>query len=141
MNDYSLIIACIAGLGLGVLVSWLFVKNFSNQNSINSIFGMNINTLMMNIILFSLILAIVIFSALSYLVKDFDYPREHPLYFTLETLFAAFVPSSMFYAIMFLRGIPATFSRNMEYLLLSAKFGLLHILFQFSGFYTYAFSG
>jgi len=139
--DLSLLIACAAGLGLGVLMSWLFAKNFSNQGSINSIFGMNINTLMTNLLLFSVIMAVVIFSTLSYLVKDLDYPREHPFYFTLETLFAAFIPSTMFYAIMFLRGIPATFSRNMEYLILSAKFGLLHVLFQFSGFYTYAFSG
>ena len=139
--DYSLLIACAAGLGLGVLVSFLFAKNFSNDGSINSIFGMNINTLMKNLLLFSVILAVVIFSGLSYLVKDLDYPRANPLYFTLETLFAAFIPASIYYAIMFLRGIPATFTRNMEYLILSAKFGLLHILFQFSGFYTYAFSG
>lgn len=137
--DYSLLIACAAGLGLGVLLSWLFAKNFSNQGSINSIFGMNINTLMTNLLLFSIIMAVVIFSTLSYLVKDLTYPREHPFYFTLEVLFAAFIPSTMFYAIMFLRGIPATFGRNIEYLVLSAKFGLLHILFQFAGFYTYAF--
>jgi hypothetical protein len=74
-------------------------------------------------------------------VKDLDYPQANPLYFTLETLFASFVPASMFYAIMFLRGIPSTFGRNIEYLALSVKFGLLHVLFQFSGFYTYAFSG
>lgn len=139
--DYSLLIACAAGLGLGVLVSFLFAKNFSNDGSINSIFGININTLMKNLILFSIILAVVIFSGLSYLVKDIDYPRDNPFYFTLETLFATFIPSTMFYAMMFLRGIPATFTRNIEYLVLSVKFGLLHILFQFSGFYTYAFSG
>lgn len=139
--DLSLLIACAAGLGLGVLMSWLFAKNFSNQGSINSIFGMNINTLMTNLLMFSVIFAIVIFSTLSYLVKDLTYPRENPVYFTLETLFSSFVPSSMFYAILFLRGIPATQHRNIEYILLSAKFGLLHILFQFSGFYTYAFSG
>ena len=139
--DLSIIIACAGGLGLGVLISWLFAKNFSNQGSINSIFGININVLMTNLLLFSVIFAVVIFSTLSYLVKDLDYPQANPLYFTLETLFASFVPASMFYAIMFLRGIPSTFSRNMEYLALSAKFGLLHILFQFSGFYTYAFSG
>jgi hypothetical protein len=139
--DYSLLIACAAGLGLGVLLSWLFSKNFSTQGSINSIFGMNINTLMTNLLLFSVIMAVVIFSTLAYLVKDLDYPREHPFYFTLETLFATFIPSTMFYAMMFLRGIPATFGRNVEYLVLSAKFGLLHILFQFSGFYKYAFSG
>ena len=139
--DLSLLIACAAGLGLGVLMSWLFAKNFSNQGSINSIFGMNINTLMTNLLMFSVIFAIVIFSTLSYLVKDLTYPRENPVYFTLETLFSSFVPSSMFYAILFLRGIPATQNRNIEYILLSAKFGLLHILFQFSGFYTYAFSG
>lgn len=139
--DLSLLIACVAGLGLGVLMSWLFAKNFSNQGSINSIFGMNINTLMTNLLMFSVIFAIVIFSTLSYLVKDLTYPRENPVYFTLETLFSSFVPSSMFYAILFLRGIPATQHRNIEYILLSAKFGLLHILFQFSGFYTYAFSG
>jgi ABC-type uncharacterized transport system permease subunit len=141
MNDYSILIACAAGLVLGVLISLLFAKYFRNNSMNNSLFGMDINVFMTNLLMFSVILAIVIFSTLSYLVKDLTYPRENPVYFTLETLFSAFVPSSMFYAILFLRGIPATQHRNIEYILLSAKFGLLHILFQFSGFYTYAFSG
>jgi ABC-type uncharacterized transport system permease subunit len=141
MNDYSILIACAAGLVLGVLISLLFAKYFRNNSMNNSLFGMDINVFMTNLLMFSVIFAIVIFSTLSYLVKDLTYPRENPVYFTLETLFSSFVPSSMFYAILFLRGIPATQYRNIEYILLSAKFGLLHILFQFSGFYTYAFSG
>ena len=137
--DFSLIISCIAGIIFGSLLSFLFSKNYSANGKINSIFGMDVNSLIANIIFFAIIFTIILFSTLSYLVKDLDYPSKHPFYFFLETLFATFVPASIMYAMMFLRGIPSEKHRHIEYLMLSAKFGLLHILFQFSGFYTYVF--
>jgi len=139
--DYSLIIASSAGLLLGVITDFMFVKGSSRgTNNVLSIFGMSSNDLINNILFFSVVFAIVLFAGLSYLVRDLDYPKSNPFYFTLETLFATFVPATLVYAIMFFRGISPTMTRNIEYLIICSKFGLFHILFQFSGVYTYALS-
>ena len=98
------------------------------------------NSLIANVIFGSVVLSLIVFAGLSYVVQDLKYPREQPINFTLETLCATFVPALVLYVIMYFRGVPFTSRRHLEYLAMSVKFGLLHIMFQFSGVYTYALS-
>ena len=82
----------------------------------------------------------VFLSTISAIVKDLGYPRAKPINFTIETLLMAFLPATVIFAMTHLRGHPINTKTFEEFGLLSVKFGLLHILLQFSGFYSYAFN-
>jgi hypothetical protein len=96
-----------------------------------------------NIIKWSIIGIIVIAFAylvfLSIIIKDIAYPMAHPYLFTLETLLTAFGTGSLIFLMAYGRN-KITSSTFFEFGIMVLKFGLLNILLQFSGFYTYVFS-
>jgi hypothetical protein len=73
----------------------------------------------------------------SIIIKDLKYPTEHPILFTIETLLFSFVSSLVYFLMAYGRGSLSWMS-VVEYLIISIKFGVMHILLQFSGFYSYA---
>ena len=85
--------------------------------------------------------SLVFFGYVSYIVQDTAFPSEHPWLFLTETAVVGFVPASVLYVISDFRddGRLDMSSLNQEYLLLVAKFAVFHMLFQFSGLYTYLF--
>lgn len=87
----------------------------------------------------TIILALIyLFILVSYsiLIKDLIYPRAHPYLFILETLLFSFGCASVLFLMAYGRNT-ITINTLYEFILISIKFGVLHILFQFSGFYTY----
>ena len=82
------------------------------------------------------VFSLVVASAFSILIQDLKYPNEHPVKFTIETLAVSFFPALIIFIIVFLRGKQVTKLTIAEYLALAVKFGLIHILFQFSGVYS-----
>lgn len=88
----------------------------------------------------TLIVVLLVFAYLTYLsivVQDFKYPTEHPFLFTLETLLVTFTGSAVVFLMAYGRG-GITRVTFYEFLALAAKFGILTILLQFSGMYTYS---
>jgi uncharacterized SAM-binding protein YcdF (DUF218 family) len=85
-----------------------------------------------------LVMCVIYLVVLSILVQDLKYPREHPLLFTLETLLFSLGTGSIIFLMAYGRGA-LTAMTTVEFLVVSVKFGVLHILLQFSGFYTYVF--
>jgi hypothetical protein len=75
----------------------------------------------------------------SIFVRDLTYPKERPYLFTTETLLFSFGFGTIYFLMAYGRGKLSLMSL-VEYLIISLKFGIMHILLQFSGFYTYAFS-
>jgi hypothetical protein len=73
----------------------------------------------------------------SVIIKDLKYPTEHPIFFTIETLLFSFGSSLVYFLMAYGRGSLSWMS-VVEYLIISIKFGVMHILLQFSGFYSYA---
>ncbi len=73
----------------------------------------------------------------SIIIKDLKYPTEHPILFTIETLLFSFASSLVYFLMAYGRGSLSWMS-VLEYLIISIKFGVMHILLQFSGFYSYA---
>jgi hypothetical protein len=78
-------------------------------------------------------------AGVSFLIRDLEYPTENPALFTAETLYASFVPASVLLLMNFLREKPFTQTTVFEYILFAIKFGLAHILLQFSGVYGAVF--
>jgi hypothetical protein len=142
---YTFILAGIAGVVLGGILSWIF-SYFKISGKIPfeyTIGGYPIGLIMTEIILVAAIAAIVFMSYVAFLVRDNAFPSEHPFLFTLETLCVGFIPATIIYIMSGLRtegklDIPQV---NREFLLLGGKFAIFHLLFQFSGLYSYFFRG
>jgi len=105
----------------------------------HTLFGMTSMTLLKYIILVLIAFTVVVVSTFSVIIQDLKYPNEHPTAFTAETFAVSFFPSLIIFIMVAMRGKPITRTVFMEYILLSLKFGIAHILLQFSGIYTSVF--
>jgi hypothetical protein len=73
-------------------------------------------------------------------VQDTAFPHAHPWLFLIETLIVALVPASVIYVMTDFRDNgKVNFPPTAEYFLLATKFAIFHLLFQFSGIYTFMF--
>jgi len=138
----SIWIALIGGLIIGAVFSIVFgIFNKKSSDALSrNIFGMSSSVLVTDAIVIVIVGSFVFLSTISAIVKDLGYPRAKPINFTIETLLMAFLPATVIFAMTHLRGHPINTKTFEEFGLLSVKFGLLHILLQFSGFYSYAFN-
>ena len=141
---YTFIIASVVGLGLGFLLSLLFGR-YTLPTKIPTEFtiaGYPTGVILANIVLIAIVGAVVFFGYVSMVVQDTTFPTQHPWLFIVETLVVGLVPASVIYVMTDFRdnGKLDFSSLNQNFLLLAAKFAIFHLLFQFSGVYTYLFS-
>jgi hypothetical protein len=132
-----------------VLYGLLFSSAFSLLLGVHSkrtlteithpLFGLNSAQLLNYIIIFLGTIFVVIAAVFSVMIEDTKYPNEHPLNFTAETAAMALFPSLMIFILFYFRNKPITHAVYVDYVLLCVKFGLAHLLFQFSGIYTSVF--
>ena len=139
-STYTFIFAAVAGLALGGLLSLVFGRVAVPAGTLqSSIFGISVGELLANVMLTAIIGAIVFLGYVSMVVQDTTFPSEHPWLFILETIIVGFLPASIIYVITDIRdnGKLDLTSLNRDFVLLAAKFAVFHLLFQFSGLYTY----
>ena len=142
-DTYTFVVAAALGLALGGVLSLVFGR-FALPTRIPfqfTIGGFSTGVLLTNLVLAVIIGAIVFFGYVSIVVQDTAFPRAHPWLFLIETLVVGFIPASVIYVMQDFRddGDFNLSKLNMEFLLLGAKFGIFHLLFQFSGLYSYLF--
>jgi hypothetical protein len=140
-DTYTFIVAAAAGLLVGASLSFLFGR-FTLPTKIPTEFtigGIPTGVVLTNLVLVVIVAAVVFFAYASYVVQDTTFPTQQPWLFLIETLVVAFVPASVIYVILDFRhdGRLELSTLNLDFLLLAAKFGIFHLLFQFSGLYTY----
>ena len=130
-------ISILAGLGVGAISSTVLgAASKPGPNSYTRmIFGVTTSDLLVNTLVAAMVAIVIFLSVMSALVRDLDYPRNHPLMFTGETLAMAIVPALLLLAMAPARGHSVT-SIWKEVIVLALKFGVLHILFRFSGLYS-----
>lgn len=133
----SAISGIILGVGLSIVFGVYSVRTASSY--IRSLFGVSSYDLVFDGIVFILAASFLLLATMSGFVKDLAYPTSKPFHFTLETLLMAFLPASVFLMMIPLRGYSITSDNIEEFNILVVKFGLLHILLQFSGFYSNIF--
>ena len=139
--EFSIIPPLLWGLLAGALFSvalGVHSKRTATELT-HTLFGMTSMTLLKYIIVVLIAFSIVIVSTFSVMIQDLKYPNEHPIPFTVETFAVSFIPSLILFLMVIMRGKPITCTVYMEYFLLSLKFGIAHILLQFSGIYTSVF--
>lgn len=79
----------------------------------------------------------VILVVFSILVRDIAFPKAHPMLFTLETLALSIIPALPLFLMAHFRGV----TQKHAWILFGSfaiKLFAVHILFQFSGFYTWS---
>lgn len=130
-----------AGIILGLILSGLFgIYNRSSASSFTTKYlGSSITDVITNCTIFSIGLAIAILAVSSTFVRDVSYPIGSPISFILETILMGTLCSSIIFVMTVLRGYKISTTTIFEFLALFVKFGLLHILFQFSGVYSELF--
>jgi hypothetical protein len=142
-DTYTFIIAAVVGLALGGILSLLFGR-LALPTRVPfefTIAGMSTGVLLTNLLIVAIIGAIIFFSYVSIVVQDTAFPRAHPWLFFIETLIVGFVPASVIYVMQDFRddGIFDLSKLNREFIFLAGKFAIFHLLFQFSGIYSYFF--
>lgn len=132
----------LVGLAIGGVLSVIFgVYSKTGSSSYSrTIFGMQSTQLITDAVLLLVGASVVFLAVVSALVKDLAYPTKKPLSFAMETLAMATFSSMTIFLMTYLRGIRFSKTTVEEFFILFAKFGVLHILLQFSGFYSYIFS-
>ena len=143
-STYTFIVATLIGLAIGAALSFLFGR-FTLPTKIPTEFtigGMPTGIILTNIVLVAIVVAIVFFGYVSFIVQDTTFPSEHPWLFVTETLVVGLVPASVIYVMNDFRddGKLNLSNVNQDFFLLASKFAIFHMLFQFSGVYSYLFS-
>jgi hypothetical protein len=80
--------------------------------------------------------ALLVLGGLTIYEHDFTFIFQQPGTFILELLVVGVVPALAFLVFIYTRGIESS-KMTKAVSLLALKFGLLHALFQTSGYYTY----
>jgi hypothetical protein len=140
-DTYTFIIAAAVGLVLGAVLSYIFgsVVLPTKMPFEFTIGGLSSNLVIVDVLVVALVGAVIFLGYVAAIVQDTIFPTKHPWLFMTETAVVSFVPASVIYIMSDFRGASGT-DLNMNFLLLAAKFGIFHLLFQFSGVYTYFFS-
>jgi hypothetical protein len=134
-------IAVGVGLFIGSILSVLFgiYNRAGTEPYIRNIFGMSSADLIFDGIVCILAFGCLFLAVVSIVIRDNIYPSQFPLKFTLETLLMSVIPASIFLVMANFRGYKIDSKVGMEFSVLLLKFAILHLLLQFSGFYSDTF--
>ena len=143
-DTYTFILAACIGVGVGGLLS-LFFSRLEIKGRLPwtyNIAGYPIGVVLTNILIIAILAALVFLGYVSMIVRDTVFPSEHPWLFLVETLCVGLIPATVIYIMNDFRdnGKMDTFNVNREFLLFAAKFAIFHLLFQFSGIYSFYFN-
>ena len=134
-------ISLIVGLLLGTILSVVFgvYSKGTSEPYIRMLFGMSSYDLIFDGIIIIVAAGFLFLTVVAIVVRDTAYPIAKPLNFTLETMMMTFLSSSILLAMAPLRGHKIDLETLQEFGVLCVKFGALHLLLQFSGFYSNVF--
>lgn len=129
------------GIVISIIISTVFGIYSKNTATpyIRTLFGVSSNDLIFGMMILVILSTFFVLSVVSGLVRDLTYPTKNPIEFTIETLVVGIVPSLIILLMTVLRGYTITNVTAEEFMILVVKFSLLHILLQFSGFYSSVF--
>lgn len=135
------IVCVIIGVVLSAVLSTVFgvYSKATATPYIRTLFGMSSIDLISGVTLAVIIAAFFLLAVVSGLIRDLTYPTKSPLKFAIEVLLMGFLPALVFLLMAVFRGYPINSTVLEEFGMLLAKFSILHVLLQFSGFYSFVF--
>ena len=134
---WSLIIGGFVGIILSIVFDIYSVRTATAYTK--NIFGVGSTDLITDVIFLIVAFAIVVLTTMSGLIRDLSYPIKNPAFFSIEVLLMAFPPAFVFLLMAYFRGYAFDGSILEKFVVLVLKFGVFHVLLQFSGFYSSIF--
>ena len=130
--------AMLMGIVLGVIVSLAFNIHSKRGTDVYShlIFGMTSTNVIKDLLIVLVLFMIVVFGWLSFLVRDTNFPIEHPMKFFLETLLVSILPALTLFVVYYIRKIPLGKEGVLGFGVIALKCAVGHILLQVSGVYS-----
>lgn len=132
-----------AGFGglIGLVISLVFqIKTKSSVDKITKQFTGESHIKFINhLVMAFATMGFVIMAVIGMIVKDFDFVTNEPFNFLGETIVASFLPAIVIVFAAWSRSYPLNMETFKMFMLFAVKCGLLHLLFQITGYYTYLF--
>ena len=129
------------GIIISIIISTVFGIYSKSTASpyTRTLFGVSSNDLIFGLMVLVIVSTFFVLSVVSGLIRDLTFPTNNPIKFTIETLVVGIIPSLIILLMTILRGYTITNVTAGEFMILVVKFSVLHILLQFSGFYSSIF--
>ena len=134
---WSLIVGAVGGIIISVVFDIYSVKTATSYTK--NIFGIGSTDLITDVIFLIVAFAVVVLTTMSGLIRDLTYPIKNPAFFSIEVLLMALPPAFVFLLMTYFRGYTFNAGILEKFVVLILKFGIFHILLQFSGFYSSVF--
>lgn len=132
-----------AGFGglIGLVISYIFkIKTKSSVDKFTKEFTGESHIKFINhLVMAFATMGFVIMAAVGLIVKDLDFVKREPMNFLGETVVASFLPAVVIVFAAWSRSYPLNMGTFKMFMLFAIKCGLLHLLFQITGYYTYLF--
>lgn len=135
-------ISIIGGIIVGTITSLIFIfyKTADIKHHNYKLFNIPISNFILDVMAFVLVAATIFLTTVSFYVKDFEFPKNSPYLFTLETFLMTFLPAIAFICMFWFRGHMDNKNLITEFIIFAAHFTVFHLLFQFTGAYSHLFS-
>jgi len=129
------------GIIISIIISTVFGIYSKSTASpyTRTLFGVSSSDLIFGLMVLVIVSTFFVLSVVSCLIRDLTFPTNNPVEFTIETLVVGIIPSLIILLMTILRGYTITNVTAGEFMILVVKFSVLHILLQFSGFYSSLF--
>lgn len=137
VENYKNVINYVIAILVMIVIYLIVINNNFDKLSINLLLEKS-NDIINYTILGLIIVALIYLTVISIFKADLKYPNNNPWLFTLETLLFSIGCGAIVFLMAYGRD-KIKFITFIQFILVSLKFGLLHILLQFSGYYSYAF--
>ena len=126
------------GTVIGILIGlYLGINNHLAADVYSKrIFGMKYDDVVFYLVALCAMPVLITMITLSIIVRDLRYPESKPFNFTLEVFIVGIMPAIGILAMPILRGYEFTSKTGVEFALAVVRFAVVHILLQFSGFWS-----
>lgn len=135
---YPALYGGLIGLILSVILG-VYSKPTASKYSY-AIFGTSSSSLLKNVTIFTAGFGIAILAGFSFLIRDTEFPTDHPFLFTSEVFVAGVLPALVLLYMTYVRGKNFTPNTAIDFTILTTKFALAQVLLQFSGVYGSVFN-
>jgi len=136
--NLALFLPALIGLLFGGILSYYYsihsIKTASEYSLL--VLGIDSSFLIKSLV----VITAAVLAAFSAMIRDLEYPKTHPIEFTIETVLAGLLPALLLLLINYFRKTYFTIDSIFDFMIVFCKGALFNVLLQFSGVYRSVFS-